>query len=278
MLRVLGAGYDRRRRNQALAPRRWIRDKQKDRIDSLNSSHHAPGPTGIGRRHSSDAGRHVLLPGSIRRLLMRRNVLVIAASTVLLCLASATTAAAYNNFDNIPCKWPYSGGYSQLTLYYSNAASPNTPSGDYASAPSAARTSWFNTSTPASFSFSGSSTSTHGVYALGSGAGLGVTATYCSGSTTVQDVVKLNSSTLGSGSYSAIFWKQFTAAHEQGHHINLGHSNHLPAIMQSPAPSNPATFPTDPFPNGNYNGPVADDECGVNHSYPSTQWPATCGY
>lgn len=213
-------------------------------------------------------------PPSKARQFVEVAVGVLAAG--FLFLTAATLATAYNDYDNSACKWPYAGGSSTLAISYSNAASPNAPTGDYATALSAARVSWLNTSTPAFF-FLTTSTSTHGVYALGSGSLLGTSITNCSGSTRTQTVVKLNSDTLGSGAYSAIFWKQFASAHEQGHHIGLGHSNVFPTIMQSPAP-NASSFPTASFPTGGYNGPIADDECGVNHLYISTIWPATCGY
>ena len=201
-------------------------------------------------------------------------VLALVGSAVLV-LASARTAAAYNNVDPEPCQWPYSGGSSQLTLYYANAAAPYAPSGDYASALSAARTSWFYTATPSAFAFSSSSLSVHGAGALGSNFGLGATSNLCSGSTRTKAILILNSTNLSSGPYSLdIFWKQFAAAHEQGHHISLGHSTVPPTIMPKYAP-NASTFPGDTFPSGGYNGPVADDVCGVNVMYPSTSWPPT---
>ena len=194
------------------------------------------------------------------------KLIVGLAAIALVSAASATVASAYNNSTNSCGKWPYAGGYAQLTLYYADAAGANAPTGDYAAALAAARTSWFNTATPAVFAYSSPSTSTHGVYALGPSI-LGTTMEVCSGGTILQEVVKLNSDTLDSGFYGTVFWKQSASAHEQGHHIGLGHSDVLPAIMKTAAGTDES-----------YNGPLSDDECGVNHIYASATWPPTCGY
>lgn len=210
-----------------------------------------------------------------RPTMLRAGAVLAAAAAIWL---GAATASAYNNLDNPPpCPWSYSGGYSVLTIYFNNSSGSFTPTGDYASAYAAARASWYNTNTPAAFSYSASGGSTQKMDYLGTLGPFGTTTVTCNGSGfRTSTVVTLNRSLLDAGSYSGIFWKQFTAAHELGHDIGMSHSNVLPAIMQPSMP--PTSFASTAWPNGGYNGPVSDDECGVNHVYSSTGWPPTCGY
>lgn len=188
-----------------------------------------------------------------------------------LFLGSARIAAAYNARDNPDCTWPYSGGYSLLTVYFQD-----TSSGDYASTYSAARSSWYATSTPAAFSYSPSASSTHGQYYEDNLGVFGVTYPACSGTTTTGAAVWLSTNRLSTPPYAGIFWKQYTAAHELGHNIMLDHSLFDLAIMFYT--SRPSSFETAPYPSGGFNGPQADDTCGVNHLYPSSGWPPACGY
>lgn len=191
-------------------------------------------------------------------------------------LGGLRTGSAYNTQTN--CSWPYSGGYSTLPITYKNLSGAN-PYGDYATAFAAARTSWLNTDTPTYFLESGSSSSVYSVAYLG-GSNLGQTAMTQSGGVCQYASITLNASVLASGSYGHIFWKQFTAAHELGHHIRIGHvpGYNPAAIMMESAPLFPDDFRTATPPSGGWNGPMADDVCGVNNKYPSTGWPPTCGY
>jgi hypothetical protein len=180
-------------------------------------------------------------------------------------------ALAYNNYDQQCGQWSYPGGYSQLTLYWvENQSYP--PTGDYTTPYANARTSWYNTSTPISFSYSGSASTYHGVIYNGLDGRAGVTYVYCNGGYAASASVYLNRSYLEPGNghaCSTAFTRQYTAAHELGHNITLGHSSYSSAVMywSYNCGSPPA-----------YNAPQSDDVCGVNHLYPSDGWPPTCGY
>lgn len=153
--------------------------------------------------------------------------------------------SAYNDFDNIGCRWQVTGSPYFPIYYKSNPMYP--PYGDYASAFSAARTSWSGASAPY-FSYSGTSLdkSLHGVRDFGTNSIAGQTVECPLGTgllDTAGRTVTLNSRVLDDPSHSNIFWKQFVAANELGHNIALGHALHLPAIMQKALP--PDSFRTD---------------------------------
>lgn len=67
------------------------------------------------------------------------------------------------------------------------------------------------------------------------------------------------------GSVSSTF-RRSVANHELGHHIGIRHSTVSPAVMNSGRDRETVYLPQ------------VDDVCGVNHRYPSTGWPPTCGY
>ena len=208
----------------------------------------------------------------------------IVSLVALVCfgLGLGSSALAYNNYDNPACDWPYSaGGSNPLYVPFKNATGGNAPTGDYATALSAARTSWLYSDTPASFAWTGGTGSIHAIDSWVS-FDLGLLYPNCSGGNMVAPTLFLNTYQLGNTSTygdptpypeKPIFWKQFTAAHEQGHNIGLGHSSVNPALMI--ASISHSWYDNNPFA---FNGPMADDECGVNNVYVSTSWPATCGY
>jgi hypothetical protein len=190
---------------------------------------------------------------------------------------STQTATAYNDYDVMPCTWPYTYNQALQITYRDNPSYP--PIGDYAAAMSSARSSWNGTNTPVNFTYSPSGSSLHAAAYLGTGYfGIMYPDPGCYSTGTLSSAgVWINRTLHESGPYTHIFWKQFTAAHELGHNIALGHSTHSgPTIMQGNMP--PSSFRTTAWPNGGYNGPVQDDECGVNSRYPSISWPPTCGY
>jgi hypothetical protein len=196
-----------------------------------------------------------------------RRIATAAGAGAIVCVvlvASAfagSVARAYNNFDNMPCQWSYGG--TALGMYWkANPTYP--PSGDYASAFSYARSSWNATSSPVIFIESGSAPNLHGAGYFGTQY-YGITWPYCSGGYLASTSVYLNKQLLDSGAdpYSGIFWQRFTAGHELGHTIGLGHSSVSPALMIS-----------EPNQSVTWNTPRTDDVCGVRSLYPSTTWPA----
>lgn len=205
--------------------------------------------------------------GNRRRLVAQATVMgVLFAAGVLAQQLSSPRVRAYNNSDNPGCSWPYSGGTSQLNIYFrDNPSYP--PTSDYTGA--YANASWAATSSPASFSYSGSGSSLRGVSYIGATGQLGVTYPLCSGGYLASASVYLNRTYLepAAGTYATPFWRQYTAAHELGHNIGLGHSSYSSALMYFVIPGSPT-----------FNSPQADDICGVNHLYASSSWPPACGY
>lgn len=172
------------------------------------------------------------------------------------------------------CSYSYAGGSSLLYLDYRPATGSETPAGIYYDAFYAARGSWFWTNTPVVFSLASSTGSTHGVSTNGNQQLLGWTTTP-SNNPCVWSQIRLNTTALNSAYWPHDFWKQYAAAHEMGHHVRLDHTSSHPAILYSP-PND--AFRTASYPQGGWNGPLADDECGTNSKYSSTNWPPTCGY
>jgi hypothetical protein len=159
-------------------------------------------------------------------------------------------------------------------VYWKNHPTYPPPAPDYSFPYSNARTSWNGSNTPVNFVSSGSGSSYHGALYMGAGPGtaIGVTHVSCSGSQMQSASVLLNRSyleTFNGNSCSTAFIRQYTAAHELGHNLALGHSSVAPSLMWGGLNcSAPPAF----------NAHRADDECGVNHIYTSTGWPPTCGY
>jgi Matrixin len=187
--------------------------------------------------------------------------IAIMAITLLSFVASfglTSRASAYNNYDNMPCKWAYGGGSSQLNVTWrANPSYP--PSGDYFSAFSEGRNDWYDTNTPLVFQSSSSGTSLHGAGYFGTSYPLGSATLAASGSFCGSGATYLNMSRLDSLSYTS---KRLTAGHELGHNAGLGHSTASASLMRSPG-------------NIAYYVPQADDVCGINTKYVSTSWPAT---
>jgi hypothetical protein len=189
-------------------------------------------------------------------------------------------ALSYNNFGTGSCGlWSYAGGYNLLSIHYKGGTGSYAPTGVYALPFSNARISWINSDTPVTFTYDATAITVHQIAYLGGSASyLGYTVSSCySGGIRAGSTVTLNRSNLdsGAGYYADPFWRQFAAAHESGHNIGLIHSSIHPAIMNDGVSW---TLEFTPWPESSYNGPVSDDECGVNHLYSSTAWPPLCGY
>jgi hypothetical protein len=181
---------------------------------------------------------------------------------VALCLLAAAGYAAaptraYNDYDNIPCVWPYGGGQELLYIFWKNHPS-YPPPGDYATAMANGHNTWWNTATPTYFYYWPSvSGNTEGVAYFG-GTWLGVVSFPASCSPLVYELW-LNRSNLDNQGWHKL---QYTANHELGHVATAGHSTQV-ALMR-----------------GSYNPsysywPSSDDLCAINTKYISTKWPAT---
>lgn len=199
----------------------------------------------------------------------------IALGVAVASLGGPLLARAYNNFDNISCRW---SNPDDVAIVYWKDDPSYPPSGDYVSAFSQARASWNNAATSAIF-VPTASNYTWGVRDYGDTSGnlLGFVSGTCS-SNNPWNYYNLyaNSGELDSDAqWTHIFYKQLVGAHEGGHVIALGHSAVTPAVMHGgPTPG----FRLTPYPGGAYNGPLADDECGVNTMYASMYYPPSCGY
>jgi hypothetical protein len=205
-----------------------------------------------------------------RSLWLLRGVVVLPAAWVLVFMASGeltNKAMGYNNSFVPSCGFQYSGGSDFLTVpwkYYPDA--PYAPYGDYLTAFSDARGDWNGTQTPVWFPLSpGTGNHTLSVRDMGNFPGVALGATNiisCSGGFRQATDVALNWQRLD-------FWDDpdltlSVAQHELGHHIGIGHSAFWPSVMVAGI---------DPQ---NYVHISGDDICGVNHRYPSTQWPLKC--
>ena len=192
---------------------------------------------------------------------------------VIAFLAAATVTSAYNNQDNVACSLPYNYPTAYSIPWQYDSAFP--VSGIYLTAYANARANWNGAAGPVYFGSQSSSTYTMGTGTFPSSNWLGITYPTCTGSMLTSTRVLLNKAFLdgtylyAGQNYGSAFWKQYTAAHELGHSIGLGHSWYSPAIMQAAPP--PASFQS-----GGYNGVQADDVCGMNNKYLGNTWP--CGY
>lgn len=195
-----------------------------------------------------------------------REPLVALTIGVFTSWFAVSGSVAYDNAGTVFCKWPYAGGSSLLYVLHQNDPS-YPPTGAYATAFSDARSNWINTATPVYFQPTTYWLDQHYWSALpltGSGP-LGHTDFGCTwpGNQRSWTLVELNTDRLDSESSTV---KRSVASHELGHHIGIRHSSVSQAVMNQDR-NRESIY-----------SPQTDDICGVNHRYPSTSWPPTCGY
>lgn len=189
------------------------------------------------------------------------------------CLIAALLAAAYATgllgtarvlaYDDYgrECHQPYSGGNSLLYAPYTNDGT-YPPGTTYQPVFDAARLDWSGSATPVYFQSSSQANWTFGAKYLGANNRAGETNYTCSGPGGSMDTAYVWLNRTYTESYST-FTRQALASHEMGHMLGLGHSNYQ-AIMG--------------VNDGSFNGTLSDDWCGINHVYPSNNYPPTCGY
>lgn len=206
------------------------------------------------------------------RLCLMATVLLVV--TLTSGLGSYLVARGYNDYDTTSCRWSYSGGSSFRPKY--RLGTYNTPTGIYLTAYTNARQSWNVTQTPVLWQqVTSQSTFRWEAAYFGLAGKLGYFFPgSCPNNIWAGGVTSLNRSEL-EGPWPDDWWKQYTATHELGHMLSLGHTqpnpNTLAAVM--------AGIPNQSPPYG-WNSPTPDDQCGINSIYTSTVYPPTtpCGY
>lgn len=189
--------------------------------------------------------------GAMRGLVISRRLVAFLAAGVLgLALPLASVAVAYNDADNLPCKWPNA---SSIVVQYHWGSSINV-SGNWANAFRLGNDRWNGAGTKVSLFYSSSSQATADVYSAADGA-TGKTQPICRIGT-IGEMASFNSygnvlyNPDATGDYLEM---QRTAVHEFGHGLGLGHSFDTNAVMYR---SNLGLYPN------------ADDIAGINSLYP----------
>lgn len=208
--------------------------------------------------------------------------LTVATSVVVGYLWVPSTAFAYNNSSNTSCRWPYSGGTGSFNVVWKFATGGTAPTGIYATAYNNARVNWDGSSTPVNFAnvtgqsafqWQAAYNGLNGVFGTFSGS--------CPGNVFASGTLTLNRSELD-GPWPDNWWKQWTASHEIGHQIALGHTDGLAPFVGGGYiyVGGTMTASPDSGPPSGPNGARPDDQCAVNQLYVGTLYPPTtpCGY
>ena len=205
--------------------------------------------------------------------------LIIPAAAAVGIAIGQLGAGAYNNSVNTNCKWSYSGGSSLTRPKYAYDTGTYAPTGIYAVAMHNARVNWDATASSVLFlNVVGQSSFLWQVRPSSPNGFLGETFRTFGG----NNLFNLTTVILYSQSIGSDDWlKQWTASHEMGHQIKLGHTNGLAPYLGGTiyvggtmTPSPDTSGPSGP------NGARPDDVCAANQVYVGTIWPPTtpCGY
>ncbi|HEY4391295.1 MAG TPA: matrixin family metalloprotease [Paenibacillus sp.] len=186
----------------------------------------------------------------MNRLLKQTKVVHILVFVTVLFFTYGSYALAYNDYDNISCKWASPGSIKYKFI-------ESTPS-DYRTIFATAVVRFNDKGTKANMShdYSGVTPNLFGIYNEDSST-MGITYTYCTGifgSTINSSDVGLNNLYFYNNPYRKDELQIKVAHHELGHFQGLGHSSVNPAVMQSGLYY--------------YQYPQTDDVNGLNSLYP----------
>jgi len=198
--------------------------------------------------------------------LIMSSLIMVGALVVFMSSAGGTAAvvSAYNDDDNLPCKWWHSANTSLEPEYRHHPL--YEPEGGYLTAFNAAFYDWNNSDTPVDFDYdTGQTAHTIGVENIGSSGPYGRTNWRCwNFGKRSYTYAFINSGQVPENAAYSI--KRGVATHELGHYIGLSHSLRAPAIMDV----------RDDV--GDIYQVQLDDECGVNDRYSHSSYPVDCNY
>ena len=182
--------------------------------------------------------------------------------------ATAVVVSAYNDDDDLPCKWWHSANTALEPEYRHHPL--HEAEGSYLTAFNAAFYDWNNSDTPVGFDYdTGQAAHTIGVENIGSNGPYGRTHWKCFNfGKRSYTYAFINSGQVPEDAEYTI--KRGHATHELGHYIGLRHSLHAPAIMDVRMDVRDDV--------GDIYQVQLDDECGVNDRHSHSSYPVDCSY